>query len=136
MQTVGKTAEEIFRELMLYGNSYIPLPKGDVSMASAVSIRVEMDAALVARIRELEASNFELAKRLLESSERLIALTAERDALCVELDNERRRAEAAEDKFALVPVDGIAMIVRFLDDGAWDESKGEAVESWLNSLGD
>ena len=105
-------------------------------MASAVSIQVEIDAALVARIRELEASNFELAKRLLESSERLIALTAERDALCVELDNERRRAEAAEDKFALVPVDGIAMIVRFLDDGAWDESKGEAVESWLNSLGD
>jgi predicted transcriptional regulator len=92
--------------------------------------------AAAARIRELEASNFELAKRLLESSERLIALTAERDALCVELDNERRRAEAAEDKFALVPVDGIAMIVRFLDDGAWDESKGEAVESWLNSLGD
>lgn len=77
MQTVGKTAEEIFRELMLYGNSYIPLPKGDVSMASAVSIRVEMDAALVARIQELEASNFELAKRLLESSERYIALEAQ-----------------------------------------------------------
>lgn len=77
MQTVGKTAEEVFRELMLYGNSYIPLPKEGVSMASAVSIQVEIDAALVARIQELEASNFELAKRLLESSERHIALEAQ-----------------------------------------------------------
>ena len=46
-------------------------------MASAVSIQVEIDAALVARIQELEASNFELAKRLLESSERHIALEAQ-----------------------------------------------------------
>jgi len=46
-------------------------------MADSVSIQVEIDGALVARIQELEASNFELAKRLLESSERYIALEAQ-----------------------------------------------------------